>query len=171
VRRLSPAVFAVLLAVAGCRQEKIHLEPTEEGTLALASTVQMGDRNAAMQLVRGFHAIEGGTWRWTMGRFAITLRVPEGAARDGAKLVVRFVAPEPVVEKLGPGTLTAKIGERVVGSSTFREAGQQTLTAAIPAADLRSETATFNFALDKYLAASGTDGRELGVIVESIGLN
>ena len=169
--RLSPAVLAALLAVAGCRQEKIHLEPTEEGTPGLASTVQMGDRNAAMQLVRGFHAIEGDTWRWTMSRFAITLRVPEGAARNGAKLVVRFTAPEPVVEKLGPGTLTAKIGDRVVGSLTFKEAGKQTFTAAIPASDLGSETATFNFALDKYLAASSLDGRELGVIVESIGLD
>lgn len=172
MRRL--ALFAVLLlTLAACRRtgsEVIHPEPTQEGSATLVSVVNLGDPAQALQLVRGFHFIEQNSWRWTMGKFAVTLRPPEGAAQKGAKLVVQLTIPHASIAKLGPVTLTARYGEQTVGSQTYEKSGQHTFETQVPAALLSRETVTFDFALDKFLSAGTLDERELGAIVSTIGL-
>jgi len=171
VRRLIPIAAAALLVLSGCRrQEVIHPEPTEEGSVSLSSVVNMADLAVNMQLVRGFHQVEQNAWRWTMGRFAVTLRTPEGAGQKGAKLVARFSVPDAALQRLGPITLTALIGQTPVGKITASTPGQYALETEIPASQLLRETVTFDFVLDKFLAAGTLDTRELGVIASTIGL-
>jgi hypothetical protein len=171
VRRLIPAAVAAAMLLTGCRRhEVIHPEPTEEGSVSLSPVVNMADLAVAMQLVRGFHEVEQNAWRWTMGKFAITLRPPEGAAQKGAKLVMQFSIPDASIQKLGPVTVTATTGTLEVGRLTMKAGGQYTFDAVVPATELQRETVTFDFALDKFLAAGTLDGRELGIIVSSIGL-
>lgn len=123
-----------------------------------------------MQLVRGFYALEGGAWRWTMGRFTVTLRPPTGSAAKGARLEVKLAVPETVLNKVGPVSLSATVGGLAIEPQTFSTAGDHTYTRDVPASALTGEAATFDFALDKYLAAGVVEQRELGIIVSSVGL-
>src|ERR1017187_1304689 len=97
---------ALLLAASACNYERIPRQPTIEEAPRLASTVHMGDATAAAQLVSGFHDIEGGSWRWTQKQFAVTLRPPAQAARQGAVLELHLTVPEPSIGKLKSLTLT-----------------------------------------------------------------
>lgn len=167
MRRL---IFFLFFFLFGCNREKIRLEPTEEGAVSLSSSIDMGDPRGALQLVKGFHHIEQKAWRWTAGRFAVTLRTPEGASQKGARLELRFTAPEPAVGKLGPVTLTALASARSLGSVTCKASGPFVLSADVPLDFLQSETATFDFVLDKFLPPGTLDGRELGIIASSVSL-
>jgi hypothetical protein len=173
MRRLTPLIAGALaLAVfAGCKpRDKIRTQPTEEGPAQLASVVQMSDPNATVQLLRGFHQVEGNSWRWTMGKFALVLKTPANAAARGATLKARFAVPDTVLKKLGPVTLSAAAGGTALPAQTFSRAGEHTFVADVPASALAGETVTCEFALDKFLAAGSMDQRELGVVVTSIGL-
>jgi hypothetical protein len=68
VRRLTTRTFVVLCALAlgtaGCRRdEKIKIEETDESAPTIASMVHAADPKAALQLTRGFHAVEQNSWR------------------------------------------------------------------------------------------------------------
>jgi len=165
------AVTVILaLALEGCHREKIHPEPTDEGAISIESTVRMGDPRAAFQLVKGFHQIEQNAWRWTMGRFMVTLHPPEGAVEKGAQLVVEFACPEAAFAKTGPTTLTAGLSGKPLGSATCTQPGAQTLRADVPPDALRAEAVTFDFSVSKFIQPGSLDGRELGVIARSIGI-
>ena len=81
--RAFPAALALTLAFApsGCNRKA-------NGPHML-SVVQMGDPQAATQLLSGFYAIEAGAWRWTEQKFSVQLGTPFGAAQKGAWLRVR----------------------------------------------------------------------------------
>src|ERR1035437_1340741 len=55
-----------------------------QGASAMASTIHMGDPQAAPQLTSGFYGIEQNAWRWTARRFSLVLRPPFGASQKGA---------------------------------------------------------------------------------------
>lgn len=172
MRRLAATLVLICfcLSVSGCRQpERVRLKPTEEEPPGLASTIQSSDPKVAVQFVRGFHAIENG-WRWTMGKFAITLKPPRGAAQNGARLRFQFVLPDPVFSRTGPVTLSARAGSTELPSQKYTQAGNQSYEQDVPAVALAGDTVTIEFALNKYLAAGQVEGRELGVIATSVGL-
>jgi hypothetical protein len=171
-RSLCTAGLAIsLLFSASCRrEEKIKLEPTDESTPALVSTVQASDTKAAVQLVRGFHALEQNSWRWTMGRFVVALRPPAGSSDRGATLTLKFTLPQPVIDNVKSTTITASIQNTAVGSQTYSKAGEQTFTADVPATLLKGDAATVEFTMDRFLTAGTVDGRELGIVFVSVGL-
>jgi len=175
VRRLaSVCVFAAVLGVlagAGCkRRDPVRLQETDENTPALASSIQVADPKAAIQLLKGFHSIEQNAWRWTAGKFAVTLKAPDGAAQKGATLIAKFSLPDPVIAKVKSTTLTASIGGTQVGSATYNAAGEYTFTADVPASAFRAEAVTVDFALSQFLPGSPDDNRELGLVISTIGL-
>lgn len=165
------ALAAALIVTPGCRPpDNIKLEATDESAVTLASSIHAADPEAAIQLLKGFHSIEQGSWRWTMGQFALTLRPPPGAAENGATLIVKFSIPGAVSSHLKGATLTASLRESEVGRKTYTEAGEYTFTTDIPATLLRGEAATFAFSLDRHVPAGTVDARELGVIFLSASL-
>jgi hypothetical protein len=176
VRRLNQrlviaALAATLAATQGCRrEEKIKLEPTDESTPTLVSMVQASDPRSAIQLIRGFHGLEQNSWRWTMGRFVVTLRPPAGSADKGAKLTLNFTLPEAVLDKVKSTTITASIQNTTLESHTYTKPGEQVFTTDIPAALLKGDSATVEFAMDRFLTAGSVDGRELGLVFVSVGL-
>ena len=172
MRRLTVAAALVSTVVlAACHRDQIiRPEPTEEGSAALLSTVNMGDPNAAVQLVKGFHNIEEHSWRWTMGRFSIIFHPPEGASTKRTQLVLHGNIPDSILKRLGPVTLTALIQTDPLGSVTVANPGPVTLTALVPAENLKGETVTFDFVLDKFIPAGTIDPRELGMILTSVSL-
>ncbi len=172
MRRLTIALAIVAIsALAGCHRDQIiRPEPTEEGSTTLASAINIGDPNVALQLVKGFHDIEEHSWRWTMGRFSLIFRPPDGAPQKRTILTVRGNIPEAVLNKVGAVTLTALLGQDPLGSITLSKPGAFVLEAPVPSAALRSETVTFDFVLDKFCPPGTLDPRELGVILTYAGL-
>ena len=171
-------VWAVALAVGMCasvgcrREEKIQLEPTEEAPATLLSTVHAADPKSSIQLIKGFHGVEQNSWRWTMGRFAVTLKPPMGAAEQGAAVVLKFSIPDAVLQKTKTKTmtLTASVQNTTLGKQTYKSAGEYTFTADVPANLLKSEAITVDFSLDQFLSAGAVDARELGIVFVSAGL-
>ena len=178
MRRTSIAVlFSIAIAgtgwfLVGCRPAETPAvsENAPEVVTELKSTIEMGDPEAAAQLLSGFYEVEGGSWRWTMSRFSVILAAPKGAADKGAELVLHFTIPQAVIDKLGPITLSAQAGEMALPPETCTRAGDYVYQRKLPATAVAGEAVTVTFSLDKFLPPTKTDRRELGVIVTSIGL-
>jgi hypothetical protein len=160
-----------MCASVGCRrEEKIQLEPTEEAPGTLLSTAHAADPKSSIQLIKGFHGVEQNSWRWTMGRFAVTLKPPMGAAEQGAAVVLKFSIPDAVLQKTKSMTLTASVQNTTLGKQTYKSAGEYTFTADVPANLLKGEATTVDFSLDQFLPAGAVDARELGIVFVSAGL-
>jgi hypothetical protein len=63
--------------------------------------------------------------------------------------------------------MTARLGDHDLAPETFRRSGQYTFQRDVPAEWMKPEGNRFNFALDKSLAPTAQDGRELGIVVVS----
>jgi hypothetical protein len=164
-------VLVVTLTVQGCRrQERARLEVTEEEPPALASVVHVADPATATQLLKGFHGIEQGSWRWTAGSFAVALRPPAHAAERGARLEVRFSIPEVVLAKLKTMTLRTTVDGADLAPETFSKPGDHVYTREIPPSAFTAKPVVVEFALDKTFSPGGGDQRELGLVLTTIGL-
>jgi hypothetical protein len=128
-----------------------------------------GDPRFAGQL-EGFNQIEAGGWRWTTREFSVTLRAPAGSGQAGARLTLQLFVPEAIIQKLRPVTLTARMGNRIVGSETYTAAGHYTFTRDLEAEWLKAGANRVEFALDKSVKPGPEDSRELGVVVSSASL-
>jgi len=131
--------------------------------------LQVGDPNAAAQLVKGFYDLEAGTWRWTMGKFSVTLSPPPNASERGAKLVLRLMVPEPVIKKLTSVKLSASLDGVALAEETYTKPGQYVYSQDVPAQALAKRVVTVDFALDKFLPPGEADQRELGLVVTAVG--
>ncbi len=163
---------ALVLAPISCKKSKktARVETVEEDSTQLQPVISAGDPKAAVQLLKGFHEIEADGWRWTKGSFAVTLKTPPNAAQKGAKLKLSFTLPDAVLSKTGPVTLKAKLNGVDLDPQTYAQAGQLAYERDIPGTSLNAPGVTFDFALDKFLAAGQVEQRELGLIVTTIGL-
>jgi hypothetical protein len=171
-RRLLAAVAAAMLAVvSGCaRGDKIKLEPTDESVPVLVSNVRAADPNGSVQLVKGFHGVEHGSWRWTMARFSVTLLPPQDGKERGADLVLKFTIPASVIDNLKSTTVSVLVQNTPVGKQVYKAVGEYTLRLDVPATLLKDETVNVECAVDPYLAAGTVDARELGLVFLSAGL-
>ncbi len=161
---------ALIAAVPGCkRQKKARVETIEESGPQLTSVINMADPHQSVQLLKGFYDIEQNAWRWTMGKFSVTLRPPLSAPQKGATLQVKFAVPDPVIARLKSFTLTANVNGTAVPGETFSKAGEHTYSKDVPASAFGPDAITVEFALDKFLAPGTVDQRELGIVVSSIG--
>lgn len=143
---------------------------TIEQPAALASTIQMADPLIKVQLVNGFHEVEGGVWRWTRGRFAVNLRPPVSASTRGADLVMKFSIPEVVIKMNKDVTVNVTVNGERLPPAAYHAVGDQVLKLSVPASALTGDAVRCEFVLDKTMPPSPQDQRELGVIVSSIGL-
>lgn len=115
----------------------------------------------SLELVEGWHAVEDGRWRWTERRFSVVLPAPRGGA---ATLQFRFTLPDAVIERLHQVTLTATVNGAILAPQTYTTRGEHAYIrhlAALPAGD----TVRVDFELDRALAPTAADARELGLLV------
>lgn len=167
---LAALAAALMIAPAGCkRREKIHSETVEEPAPTLASVVHMADPKIVPQLLRGFHGVEGNAWRWTMGKFAVTLRPPLNAPQKGATLVAKFAIPDSVISRTKSVTLSASVNGVSLPPEKYTKAGDFVYSRDVPATALSVDSVTAEFSLDKFLASGAVEQRELGLVVSSIG--
>jgi len=163
------AVAAMLTSSSGCRRGNKEPATIEPG-VALASTVLVADPRFSVQLVKGFHEVESGAWRWTMGRFAVNLQPPVSAATKGALLVMKFTIPEIIIKTNKDVTINATVNGERLAPVSYGKVGDYLMKLNVPAKALNGDAVRCEFVLDKTLPPSTADQRELGVIVASIGL-
>jgi hypothetical protein len=149
--------------------EVIEIEPDSigKGTPSadeIPSSLSTGDAGSVKQL-EGFYDIENG-WRWTKRQFSITLG--SGAAND--RLVVQLYIPDSIIQELGAITLTAKLGDHTLAPETYQKPGQYTFARDLEARWLQPGANRIDFSLDKFLAPTPADNRELGIVVLSAAL-
>ena len=167
---ISVLAGAVLFIPDGCkRQEKVPLQLTEEESPPLASTLHVADPRASSQLLNGFHTVEQNAWRWTMQKFAVSLRLPGGAAEKGATLQLNLTIPETLIQKLKTITLTAAADGVSLKEETYTKAGNYVYSRDVPKKVLSQEAVRVDFALDKSFVPGQVERRQLGVVVTTVG--
>ena len=171
MRRLT-VLLAISLSIAACKRASKHAEPgaTPATTGELLSVVAADDPRAGAQLVRGFYSPEGGPWRWTAGRFSVTLRPSPGSSRDGARLELKLNIPDVVTKQLGAVTLSATAAGTPLAPEKYSQPGDYVYARDVPASALAGSSVTIEFATDKAIPAGKIEKRELALIVSSVGL-
>jgi hypothetical protein len=167
---VSAAVIACLLCASCSRRQASADAPLveEEQAFPNLSTLHVADPRAEPQLLRGWHSIEQGTFRWTEKRFAVALKTP--AVGKPATLELRFVLPDALMARLHSVTVSASIQGAALPGQTYTKAGDQVYRVEVPGAALQESIVRIDFLLDKALPPDERDRRELGVAAVSVGL-
>jgi hypothetical protein len=162
-------VLALLLPATACKKKRQRgiFKASDDGVLA--TMVHVADPRAAPQLTKGFYPIENQAWRWTQSKFSVSLRPPLTGPKNGARLVLKFVIPSVVLDKLHSMKLSAKVNGFDLTPEEYTRPGDQTYSRDVPAIALPTTAVNVDFMLDKALPPSPADNRELGVIVSSVG--
>ena len=98
----------------------------------------------------------------------MALRPPFGASQKGAKLSVKLTVPPVTVERLKAVSLSATAAGSALPPETYTTPGEYFYVREIPASLLTGDSLRVDFQLDKAIAPSGADVRELGIIVTSV---
>jgi hypothetical protein len=159
-------MIGMTLALAGCKREETPATKQAAPAAPLVSVLNMSDPQAASQLTRGFWNLENNAWRWTMSKFAVTLRTPAGAAQTGARLDMNLTLPP---DSLVPVTLSATAGGVALEPEKYSKSGVYVFTRDVPASVLSGDKITIEFATDK-IQPQGADKRELALVVTKVGL-
>lgn len=130
--------------------------------------LHVSDPRAAKQFTRGFFTLDPSD-RWTRREFAAILKPPPKAQRRGAVLRLRFGVPEKSITQLHSIELSALVNGTPLPPEKYTRAGMFDYVRDVPAAAFPDGNATVDFLLDKVLPASGSERRDLGVIVDTIG--
>jgi hypothetical protein len=165
--RLLGAVAFVFLCACHSK-DRIHVE-TDEGPPRMAAMLTMADEKTAPQLLEGFYGLEDKSWRWTAGHFSVLLGTPPRASQDGAVLKVQLSIPKPLIDRVKTTSLTAEIGGARLSPESFTQPGAFTFVRDVPAKALEEDSVRVDFSLDRFLPAGTVDGRELGLVVTSVG--
>lgn len=169
MRRLAACLIA--LALANCKPSGRRVAAVQqEEEVGLRSTVHAGDPRAAQQLVKGFHQIEQGAWRWTQGRFTVTLRPPATAAQKGAVLALQFSLPDALFERSKTVTVSANVNGASIPVESYTKSPAYSYRKDVPASALAAEAVTAEFAVEPFLKAGEVEQRELAMIFTSVGL-
>ena len=166
------AAAALIACSAGCNRNHPKADATieeappqqVEQTMVLAN-----DPKASGQLTKGFHTIEQGRYRWTMGQFSVKLLAPLHASERGATLILKLGIPEPVIQKLKSMKLSASVDGVALPAETYTKAGEYVYSRVVAAQAFGKRVVAVDFALDKYFPPSEADRRELGVVVTAVG--
>jgi tRNA (mo5U34)-methyltransferase len=119
--------------------------------------------NQHLDLLEGWHDIEGSGWRWTQRQFAARATSPSGLRHT--RVAMHLFAPPFLIEKFGSITLSARIDDTEVQPLVMRDPGTHVFVRKIPQP---SEVTSVVFQLDKFVGPDAEYSRELGIIVASL---
>jgi hypothetical protein len=137
----------------------------------MLSVIRVAQPRAQRQLLEGFWQVENNAWRWTKHDFSVVLMPPVGATQRGATLDFRFGLTDGMIERKKAVTLAASVGGVALPPDTYREPGNCVYLRDVPAAAFaEGGPVRVAFSTDKYFAAGEIEGRELGVVANSVGL-
>jgi hypothetical protein len=167
--KLSFVIGLCLLTVACNRLEPIRPLQTIEDAAVLSSTIQIGDEATDGQLMRGFHELQDGNWRWAAPKFSVVLGTPTAALKNGAWLRLECSLPDASIQAFKTITLHAKIGSLTLPPETFTTSDRHEYLREVPSTALTPGIVGVDFAVDKFLKPAD-DGRELALVVTAISL-
>jgi 2-polyprenyl-3-methyl-5-hydroxy-6-metoxy-1,4-benzoquinol methylase len=141
----------------------------DERVFCLLRSRHLTDTGLTARLLKGWHVLEQGKWRWTERRFSVELAVPD-LASGAALLELRFVYPECVKPREGPLRLLTSLDGLSLDEAQYSTSGEHLYRASVPSDRLQARTAIVEFELNHALPPDATDLRERGIIVTNIGL-
>jgi hypothetical protein len=159
---LTLSLLSLLVVTESCKRK--HHAPE------IVTTARAGDPDVADRFTDGFYNIEAGAWRWTAKDFAVVLNPPPNSAERGAKLVVRLVIPDPVIQHSPVIQLSCSVGGQMLEPQTFAKTGAYTYERDVPADKLQGKEVRIEFTVDHTLPPANGDMRSLGIIVHQVGL-
>lgn len=116
------------------------------------------------ELIRGWHALEYGCWRWTEREFAASLRAPD---KMRPRLKLHFFLPEAVVNRLGAVSLAASVDGTPLEPETYTQPGEYVFARNLPG-QAAGRPLLVEFRLDRALPPDEEDPRERGIIVSAL---
>ena len=145
-----------------------HVAKSDDSSVA--SILNMADPATERQLISGFFAVEGNSWRWTGPAFVVLLKAPRRVDRTSVELVVRLFIPATQIQKLGAMTLSVDVDGVPLSPETFTKSGEFIFRRILPPSGRFAGVLPVNFSFDKAAPPSAQDERELSAIVTSISL-
>jgi SAM-dependent methyltransferase len=142
------------------------LGPARYGGQDLLLLVKQPSIAASLQLVEGWHDLEGDCWRWTKPAFTVNAALPSASSGpNGVTLRFRFTVPDPLLQEAGVVRLRAWINgvSLPVGDYTVR--GENLYLEDVPAEALRGDGLRIEFEVEKPYGPTASDPRQLGVQV------
>ena len=121
------------------------------------------DGSWSVALLRGWHAMEAGDYRWTERQFSVRLETPRPV--PCVSLSLDFFLPKEHLARLGPVTLHVKLNGHALPPQTFARPGEQRYSQRLPEGVVPGAVAELEFTLDKVATPLPTDRRELGLVV------
>ncbi|MEO7652394.1 MAG: hypothetical protein ABIZ80_18165, partial [Bryobacteraceae bacterium] len=180
-RQIPASSVGFLRALAATRPVTRHVTFPQRSGQPFAELFEIEPRTAkldgyrsagplAAEFVEGFYDAEPAGWRWTKREFAIQFRPPARYEPARVTLTVDLYIPDVSIKKIGAMTLSARAGAQRLGSEIYREGGSATFSRVIEWTSLKANPSV-TFALDKSLAPSAEDNRELGIVVTRASLD
>lgn len=157
------------LPVGDTNQSTPHTKEHDERAFCLVRNRRRTDPGLTARLVKGWHDLEEGHWRWTERTFSVEFSTAD--LRTDAVLELEFVYPDPLKERADSLEVKAAIGETALPAAQFTSTGEQVYRATIPFGLLQSPTTLVRFELDQALPPDSKDRRERGIIALSVGLH
>ena len=160
---LTLTVAASIALLSGCesRNEPLRFNDT-------ATMLSIFDPRADRQLTKGFFPIDG-PGRWTGRTFSAILKPPPSASGKGAILLLRAGIPGPSIDILHSIRVSAVVNSVALAPEEYVRAGDFDYVREVPASAFHADNATVDFALDKAVPPTGSERRELGVVLKIVG--
>ncbi len=143
-------------ATTGCqnRSDPARVDRDQRAFCMIRS--KMADPWMGVDLDGGWHALENESWRWTARVFTVRTKRDAGGTRE---LRFRFTTP------VGPVRLHATVDGVPLPVCTYDTPGEHTYIQQVPPAVSPDDDVTIRFELDRSVAPTPEDSRELGVQV------
>lgn len=156
------------VTVGDTRRSRPLTREHDERAFCLVRSRCLTDPGLSVTLLKGWHELEEGHWRWTERCFSVEIPVPEDRSR--ATLELRFVYPDHLEQRTETLRLKASIGNVSLGEVQYSSKGEHVYRATVPSRLLRSSTVIVKFELDRAIPPDSVDLRERGIVVSSVGL-
>jgi tRNA (mo5U34)-methyltransferase len=121
--------------------------------------------SSRFRLLRGWHQLEYGAWRWTERAFS--MEVTSYAPLHPATLRFLFQLPEVVFANASALRLSVRINGAPLAPGIYSTPGEHEYVGSVPA--LGAGVATVEFELDHAIGPTDVDRRELGLLVDLSG--
>jgi len=143
--------------------DPVSSEGDERAFCLLKSLPAENARDA--ELIRGWHQLEHGCWRWTEREFAAALRAPDTMR---PRLKLHFFLSEAVLSRLGRLLLEASVDGQPLEPETYTRPGEYVFARNLPADAAPGRPVLVEFRLNGALPPDEEDPRERGIIVSSL---